>query len=193
MTWACKRGWQHEVDRLAKLGHGAFTWHNPILLSWLLTAAIAVVLIGVFGWIIAPFLVIHHFYAWYGLTQANYVEHYGLLRQKLANGRYEACKPRHSWNTNHIFSNLLTFHLQRHSDHHANALRPYQTLRDFEDLPRLPSGYPGSFGLAALPFLWFRVMDPKLIRWAGGELDKLNLDPATSGRLRERYARSLSV
>jgi alkane 1-monooxygenase len=43
-----------------------------------------------------------------------------------------------------IFSNLLTFHLQRHSDHHANALRPYQTLRDFDNLPRLPSGYPGS-------------------------------------------------
>jgi alkane 1-monooxygenase len=189
---AFRRGWQHERDRLAKSGHGAFTWHNPILLSWLLTIGIALALLSVFGWVITPFLVIHHFYAWYGLTQANYVEHYGLLREKLANGRYESCKPRHSWNTNHIFSNLLTFHLQRHSDHHANALRPYQTLRDFEDLPRLPSGYPGSFGLAAFPFLWFRVMDPKLIRWAAGDLDKLNIDPDRSVRLRERYARSIS-
>jgi alkane 1-monooxygenase len=185
---AFRRGWQHERERSAKLRHGAFTWRNPILLSWLLTVSIAIALIGVFGWIIAPFLVIHHFYAWYGLTQANYVEHYGLLRQTLPNGRYESCKPRHSWNTNHIFSNLLTFHLQRHSDHHANALRPYQTLRDFEDLPRLPSGYPGSFGLAAFPFLWFRVMDPKLVLWAGGDLGKLNIDPARSHRLRERYA-----
>jgi alkane 1-monooxygenase len=184
---AFRRGWQHERDRLAKSGHGAFTWRNPILLSWLLTISVAVALIGVFGWIIVPFLVIHHFYAWYGLTQANYVEHYGLLRQKLPTGRYESCKPQHSWNTNHIFSNLLTFHLQRHSDHHANALRPYQTLRDFDDLPRLPSGYPGSFGLAAIPFLWFRVMDPKLIRWAGGDIDKLNLDPARSEQLRAKY------
>lgn len=184
---AFRRGWRHERDRLAKSGHRALSWHNPILLSWLLTASIAIMLIGIFGWVIAPFLVIHHFYAWYGLTQANYVEHYGLLRQKLANGRYESCKPRHSWNTNHIFSNLLTFHLQRHSDHHANALRPYQTLRDFEELPRLPSGYPGSFGLAALPFLWFKVMDPKLIRWAGGDLGKLNLDPDASNRLHAKY------
>ena len=81
---------------------------------------------------------IHHFYAWYGLTQANYVEHYGLLRQKLPNGRYELPEPRHSWNTNHIYSNLISFHLQRHSDHHANALRPYQALRDF-DGPAAPA------------------------------------------------------
>ena len=84
-----------------------------------------------FGWILLPFLIIHHLYAWYGLTQANYVEHYGLLRQKLPGGRYELPEPRHSWNTNHIYSNLVSFHLQRHSDHHANALRPYQALRDF--------------------------------------------------------------
>jgi len=190
---AFRRGWQHERDRLAKSGHGVLTWHNPILLSWLLTAGIATALIGIFGWSVAPFLAIHHFYAWYGLTQANYVEHYGLLRQKLANGRYESCRPRHSWNTNHIFSNLLTFHLQRHSDHHANALRPYQTLRDFEELPRLPSGYPGSFGLAAFPFLWFKVMDPKLLRWAGGDLSKLNLDPDASGRLQAKYRTESSM
>ena len=123
-----------------------------------------VALLAIFGWIMVPFLLIHHFYAWYGLTQANYVEHYGLLRQKLPNGRYELPEPRHSWNTNHIYSNLISFHLQRHSDHHANALRPYQALRDFDDLPRLPSGYPGSFGLAVIPPLWFKVMDPKLMR-----------------------------
>lgn len=50
------------------------------------------------------FLLIHHLYAWYGLTQANYVEHYGLLRRKLANGRYELPEAHHSWNTNHIYS-----------------------------------------------------------------------------------------
>lgn len=184
---AFKRGWHHERERLAKLGCGPFTWRNPILLSWILTLAVGGVLISVFGWVLLPFLIIHHVYAWYGLTQANYVEHYGLLRQKMPNGRYEACKPRHSWNTNHIFSNLLTFHLQRHSDHHANALRPYQTLRDFEELPRLPSGYPGSFGLAAFPSQWFKVMDPKLMRWAGGDIAKLNVDPDQKDRLYAKY------
>ena len=147
---------------MQKAGRPVWLFSNEILSSWLLTAVIAIALLATFGWIMVPFLVIHHFYAWYGLTQANYVEHYGLMRQKLANGRYELPEPRHSWNTNHIYSNLISFHLQRHSDHHANSLRPYQALRDFSDLPRLPSGYPGSFGLAMIPPLWFRVMDPKL-------------------------------
>lgn len=184
---AFKRGWHHESERLAKLGAGSISWRNAILMSWLLTVVIGAALIALFGWMIVPFLIIHHFYAWYGLTQANYVEHYGLARQKLPNGRYESCRPRHSWNTNHIFSNLLTFHLQRHSDHHANALRPYQTLRDFESLPRLPSGYPGSFGLAAVPPLWFKVMDPKLMQWAGGDITKVNIDPRQRQRLYSKY------
>ena len=184
---AFRRGWRHERERLAKRGLRPFSWHNEILLSWLLTLSVACALIALFGWIIIPFLIVHHFYAWYGLTQANYVEHYGLLREKLPNGRYESCKPRHSWNTNHVFSNLLTFHLQRHSDHHANALRPYQTLRDFEELPRLPSGYPGSFGLAAFPWQWFKVMDPKLLHWAGGDITKINMDPVKRNRLYAKY------
>jgi alkane 1-monooxygenase len=142
------------------------------------------VLIALYGAAMVPFLLIHHLYAWYGLTQTNYVEHYGLLRAKLASGRYEPPAPRHSWNTNHIFSNLVTFHLQRHSDHHANALRPYQALRNFADLPRLPSGYPGCFGLAAIPPLWFKVMDPKLLAWARGDLTKLNRDPRLSAAAR---------
>ncbi|MBC7982896.1 MAG: alkane 1-monooxygenase [Candidatus Obscuribacterales bacterium] len=187
MPGALRRGWRLETDRLAKLGHGAVHWQNEILLSWLLTVTIAIGLIVAFGWIMVPFVILHHLYAWYGLTQANYVEHYGLLRQKLPNGRYELCEPRHSWNTNHIFSNLISFHLQRHSDHHANALRPYQTLRDFDDVPRLPSGYPGSFGLAAIPPLWFKVMNPKLMEWAGGDITKINIDPDKKEQLYAKY------
>ncbi len=68
----------------------------------------------------------------------------------------------------------MTLHLQRHSDHHANPLRPYQALRNFDDLPRLPSGYPGCFILAAIPPLWFRVMNPKVLEWAGGDMKKVN-------------------
>jgi alkane 1-monooxygenase len=184
------RGWLHESERLAKLGYASpWTWRNEILQSWALTAAIGIALIAAFGWIMIPFLLIHHFYGWYGLTQANYVEHYGLLRQKLPNGRYELPEPRHSWNTNHTYSNLISFHLQRHSDHHANALRPYQALRDFDNLPRLPSGYPGCFGLAAIPWLWFKVMDPKVLEWAGGDITKVNIDPDRKDELYAKYGR----
>ena len=81
---AFRRGWALERERLEKLGKSVWSLSNEILMSWLLTAVIAAALVATFGWIMVPFLVIHHFYAWYGLTQANYVEHYGLLRQKLA-------------------------------------------------------------------------------------------------------------
>jgi alkane 1-monooxygenase len=171
---AAKRGWEAEKRRLAAKGLGFWTWRNDLLQGYAFALFVAAALIAFSGLWILPFIVVHHAVGWLQLTFANYVEHYGLLREKRPDGRYAPCEPRHSWNTNHIISNLMLFHLQRHSDHHANPMRPYQTLRDFEDLPRLPSGYPGSFVLAAIPPLWRRVMDPKVMRWAGGDISRTN-------------------
>ncbi|MEM9332792.1 MAG: alkane 1-monooxygenase [Pseudomonadota bacterium] len=168
------RGWKLEARRLEKKGFGFWTWRNDLLQGYAIAGAIAAVLITLFGWIMIPFLIIHHIAGWLQLTFANYVEHYGLKREKKENGRYMPCQPHHSWNTNHIISNLMLFHLQRHSDHHANPMRPYQSLRDFKDLPRLPSGYPGSFVLALFPPIWFRIMNPKVLAWAGGDMRKVN-------------------
>ena len=171
---AFERGWRNEAEQLARREKSVWSVENEILQGFALTFAVAAGLIALFGWKVAPFILAHHFIGWYALTQANYVEHYGLLREKGPNGRYQAVEPRHSWNTNHIVSNLMSFHLQRHSDHHANPMRPYQSLRDFDVLPRLPSGYPGMFALAAIPPLWFRVMDPRTLAWARGDVTKLN-------------------
>lgn len=96
------------------------------------------------------------------LELVNYVEHYGLSRKELQNGRYEKVLPIHSWNSSHMFSNFLLFNLQRHSDHHALAHIPYTNLKHHEDAPQLPSGYPGMILLALIPPLWFRIMNPKL-------------------------------
>lgn len=171
---ALKRGWKHEGERLAKKGLPFWHWRNEILQGYAVTLTVNIALIIAFGWVMVPFLLIHNFIGWYALTQANYVEHYGLKREKRENGRYEPVQPHHSWNTNHIFSNLSLFHLQRHSDHHANPMRPYQALRNFDELPRLPSGYPGTFLLASIPPLWFKVMNPKVMAWAGGDMAKVN-------------------
>ena len=46
-----------------------------------------------------------------------------------------------------------------------------------QGLPRLPSGYPGMYLLAAIPPLWFRVMNPKVMAWAGGDIGKVNATP----------------
>ncbi len=104
-------------------------------------------LVFMFGWVMVPFL-LHNFWAWLQLTSANYIEHYGLLRQRDENGRYERCEPHHSWNASYVFSNFALYHLERHSDHHANPMRRYQSLRNFEDIPQLPTGYNGMYLLA---------------------------------------------
>lgn len=176
MIGGLRRGWRIEQARLARRGHGAWSFHNTILQSHLIAIVIQGTLVLTFGWAALGFLLIHNAVAWFQLTSANYVEHYGLLRQRLPDGRRERCQPYHSWNSNHIFSNLLLFHLERHSDHHANPGRRYQSLRDFADVPRLPSGYFGMFLLAYVPPLWFRVMDRRLLALPhiNGDMSRVN-------------------
>jgi alkane 1-monooxygenase len=95
------------------------------------------------------------------LELVNYIEHYGLQRKTEGNKR-EAFGPIHAWNADHVITNSLLANLQRHSDHHMHAWKPYGTLEDMPQAPRLPTGYAGSIILAAIPPLWFSVMHPKL-------------------------------
>jgi alkane 1-monooxygenase len=179
-----RRAWAIESARLAGLGHSAWSRHNTMLQSYAITLLLQGGLVLTWGWVMLPFLAIHNLVAWWQLTSANYVEHYGLLRAELPGStpdapRYETPQPHHSWNTNHVVTNLLLFHLQRHSDHHAYPSRRYQSLRHFDNLPQLPSGYFGMFPLAYVPPLWFRVMDRRLLALPGvqGDVSKVNLDP----------------
>ena len=182
-----RRGWALEAQRLQRKGHGAWSIHNEILQSYALTVVLYGSLIAAFGWLTIPFLAVQTFWAWWQLTSANYVEHYGLLREKKANGRYERCKPHHSWNANHIFSNVILFHLERHSDHHAWAARRYQSLRNFDGVPALPTGYFGMWTLAYIPWAWRKVMDPKVVALVDGDMTKVNIDPDVRARLMARY------
>lgn len=96
------------------------------------------------------------------LETVNYIEHYGLLRQKVSAHRYENAQPAHSWNSNHPLGRFMLFELTRHSDHHAHPHKPYPVLDHFDEAPQMPAGYPAMMVLAALPPLWFRVMNPRL-------------------------------
>ena len=188
-----RRAWQLEQERLQKEGRSAWSVHNTLLQSYAITAVLQLGLIAAFGWIMLPFLAIHNVVAWWQLTSANYVEHYGLLRARLPSGAYEAPQPHHSWNTNHLVTNLALFHLQRHSDHHAYPSRRYQSLRLFPDLPQLPSGYFGMFPLAYIPPLWFKVMDPRLLDLphVQRDLNKVNIDPVRRQEIVARYGQAV--
>jgi alkane 1-monooxygenase len=192
---AFRRAWQIEKERLTLRGKSVWHRSNGILQSYAMTAVLSVVLLLIFGWAVIPFLLIHNLFAYWQLTSANYVEHYGLLRERDVRGRYERCQPHHSWNSNHIVSNLVLFHLERHSDHHANPLRRYQSLRHYEDLPSLPNGYFGMYVLAYIPWLWFYVMDKRLMALphVQGDLDKVNIDPDARASIFLKWGRDKMV
>ncbi len=134
-------------------------WHqNKVVHYVLIELVFLVVLAFVFGLDVTLFFFIAALISIALLESINYVEHYGLQREKLPNGRYEPVQPRHSWNSDHTLGRIMLYELTRHSDHHYKASRKYQILRHIDESPQLPYGYPGSILLAMVPPLWFRKM-----------------------------------
>ncbi|MDQ1180727.1 alkane 1-monooxygenase [Rhodococcus sp. SORGH_AS_0301] len=180
--------WELEKQRLERKGSGVWTFRNNVLNAWAMSAALLGVLVAVFGVGILPFLVLQAVVGVMTLESVNYIEHYGLLRGRTPTGRYERCAPRHSWNSDRIVTNIFLYHLQRHSDHHANPGRRFQTLRTFDEAPQLPAGYATMVVLAAVPPLWRRVMDPRVVAHYDGDVTRANLQPSARARLERRWA-----
>ncbi len=161
-----------------------------MLNAWLMSAVLWGALVAWLGVGILPYLVIQAVVGFSLLEVVNYMEHYGMLRQKVGVGdrqRYERVDPSHSWNSNNIATNVLLYHLQRHSDHHANPTRRYQSLRDFEESPVLPTGYAGMIVLAIVPAVWRRVMDPRVLGHFDGDLSRANLSPRKRDKILAKY------
>ena len=181
------RAYHVEKTRFVKKGLSPWTVQNEFIQTMAMTLGCYLAMAIWLGASVIPYLLIAAFWSMWQLTTANYIEHYGLKRRKLSSGRYEKPQPKHSWNSNHIFSNWALFHLQRHSDHHANAARSYQSLRHFDDLPSLPNGYFGMYILAYIPWLWFKVMDKRLVTVTKRNLDEINMLPTKQERLMRKY------
>ena len=169
-------------------GRPVWSIHNDVLNAWLMTVVLFAATIAWLGWAVVPFLVIQAVFGFSLLEVVNYVEHYGLLRQKLPTGRYERCLPVHSWNSNHVASNLALYHLERHSDHHAHPTRRYQSLRHFDDSPQLPNGYGLMISLAYVPPVWRRVMDHRVVEHYDGDLSLANIQPSQRQKLMARWS-----
>jgi alkane 1-monooxygenase len=177
--------WELERERLQRLNARTLSPKNDILNAWAMTVALFAVLTAVFGLEVLPWLLIQAVFGFSLLEVVNYLEHYGLLREKRddGTGRYERTRPEHSWNSDNVSSNVLLYHLQRHSDHHAHPTRRFQALRHFDEAPELPSGYATMIVLALVPPLWRRVMDPRVAAHYEGDLSRANVHP----RKRRRY------
>jgi alkane 1-monooxygenase len=185
-----RSAWRLEKRRYARRKQHPFRLGNDVLNAWLMTAVLWGGLVAWLGVGVAPYLLLQAVVGFSLLEVVNYMEHYGMLRQKVGTGerrRYERVLPSHSWNSNNIATNVLLYHLQRHSDHHANPTRRYQSLRDFEESPVLPTGYAGMIVLAAVPPIWRRVMDPRVVAHFGGDVSRANISPRRRERYLQRY------
>ncbi|KRQ20854.1 alkane 1-monooxygenase [Mycobacteroides sp. H001] len=182
-----KSSWNLEATRMKRLNRFVLHPSNDVVNAWLMTVVLFGVTIAIFGTAVIPYLIIQAIYGFTFLETVNYLEHYGLLRQKVAGGRYERCTPKHSWNSDHLVTNIFLYHLQRHSDHHANPTRRYQTLRSMDGAPNLPSGYATMLTLAYFPPLWRKVMDQRVLDHYDGDITKVNIQPSKRAKILAKY------
>ncbi|OMC07856.1 alkane 1-monooxygenase [Mycolicibacter heraklionensis] len=186
-----RSAWELEAQRIRRTGKNPWnprTWaDNDVLNALAMSVLFWGVMIAVFGVALLPYVLINAVYGSSLLEAVNYLEHYGLVRQKQASGRYERCTPQHSWNSDHMVTNLFLYHLQRHSDHHANPTRRYQTLRSFSDSPNLPAGYGALIGVTYFPPLWRKLMDHRVLEHYAGDITRANISPRRREKILARY------
>jgi alkane 1-monooxygenase len=187
VSGSLRSAWELERVRLRRMERGPWTIRNDALSAWAMTVALFAALALVFGPIVLPYLLLQAVVGFSLLEVVNYLEHYGLRRSRREDGRYERTAPEHSWNSNNVASNVLLYHLQRHSDHHANPLRRYQALRHYDEAPQLPTGYAGMILAAILPPVWWRVMDHRVVEHYEGDLARANISPRAQARVLARY------
>ena len=188
-----KNAWRLEQPRFKRRDESHWSIRNDVLNAWLMSVVLWAALLVVFGIGFLPYLLLQAAVGIVLLEIVNYLEHYGMLRQKEHTGRYERVRASHSWNSNNIATNVLLYHLQRHSDHHANPTRRYQALRDVDEAPVLPTGYAGMILLALFPPLWFKVMDPRVLDHFDGDITRANIQPSRREHVLAKYPSSASA
>jgi alkane 1-monooxygenase len=159
--------WKIANREMEKLGLPKWNFRNEMLQAHFIQGALLLLIYLLFGLPTLGYFLIAATIGILLLETVNYIEHYGLSRKQVAEGKYERAMPAHSWNSNHVIGRMMLFELSRHSDHHYLASRKYQVLRHHDDAPQMPTGYPGMMLLALVPPLWFYVMNRRIKKLSG--------------------------
>ena len=159
--------WNIEFSRLKRLKKFKFSLENEMLRFQLIQVLFVSSIYFVFGTQITNYFLFAAVMGFLLLETVNYIEHYGLQRKININGKYERVQPFHSWNSNHPVGRIMLFELSRHSDHHFNASRKYQVLKNHDNSPEMPTGYPGMMILSLIPPLWFYIMNKRIKKIIG--------------------------
>jgi len=156
------KAWKIENNRMKKAGKSRFSLSNKMISYSLANVILLLCIYYFFNVKVLVAFILASVVGILLLETVNYIEHYGLLREKNKEGRYERVKRTHSWNSDHQIGRLMLFNLSRHSDHHYKASKKYQILESLEESPQMPTGYPGMMMLALLQPLWFSLMNKKI-------------------------------
>ena len=162
--------WKIQLRLLKVSKRNFFSIKNDMIFYTLFQLLFIALIYYYFGLYITLLSILMSVISFLFLETINYVEHYGLLRKKESNGRYERVKPNHSWNSNHTIGRIVLYELTRHSDHHFKSSKKYQLLESLDDCPHLPYGYPTSILLSLIPPIWFSIMNP-LVKFHMGYKD----------------------
>ena len=156
-----KDAWIIENSRLRKTHHSIFSIKNKMLIGHIRSGSIAFIAYLVGGLSGMLIFILCAFIAKCLLEVINYTEHYGLVRVP-----GQPVKPHHSWNTNSAISSMYLYNVTRHSSHHEKSHLKYWELKSYPNAPTMPQGYLSMLYLAIfLPWLYHKVMAPRLIDW----------------------------
>jgi len=154
--------WKIEHKRLTRNGGSAVSIKNEVLIWQLIQIGVLSIVYIIFGTKVLCCFALASFISVFILEAINYIEHYGLTREKVNEFRYEKVNPSHSWNADNQVGRAVLFELTRHSDHHESPSKPYQILESPDESPQLPTGYPGMILLSLLPPLFFLIMHKRM-------------------------------
>tara|TARA_B100000073_G_scaffold64486_1_gene47673 strand:+ start:151 stop:1278 length:1128 start_codon:yes stop_codon:yes gene_type:complete len=155
-------GWRIESKRLRRKKNTFISIHNKMFIGYIRSAFITIsayIFAGTSGMLIFLLLAILSKSL---LESINYIEHYGLVREK-----GKPVRMRHSWNSNHFFSSVYLYNVTRHSDHHRNSNLKYWELTPVnKEAPQLPYGYLTLLYLVLFcPFIYKKIMKKELLNW----------------------------
>lgn len=155
--------WGIEANRMRAKNLRVWSPHNRMVQYLVIQGLIYAAITALFGWMGILFFLGQSLIAVFLLETINYIEHYGLRREKRGES-YEPVGAHHSWDSQHQLTNWFLFNLGHHADHHREPLHAYDRIYVLRDSPKLPFGYSFSLLLTVVPPLWFKLMNPRVDR-----------------------------
>ena len=159
-----------EKHRLARLGIPFLSWQN----RWIRGYAMSLPTLALFwfagGWIGICAMLLIWLISNFELEALNYLEHYGLIREKGQPIDY-----RHSWDNSTAFTSWFFIEIGRQADHHDRGETHFWEL-DEVGAPNTGMGYFTLFALALVPPVFHKFMEQELKKWDDDEASEGELE-----------------